>query len=281
MAWMKWDEEGLPSHTYQKQEMPSRIKADTRDRETLMEKLERIIDSLDPEQHQGLVNVVTRKVVCHSSVNVNNAIMVGKKQMETFEQSWPDGFHDTIPRKVVTMSVGRKSMRVGDAKVFDTKTMYARAMALQARSRSLNINDIISHELAPYPASMFKSNGQMRDTKSKACLKNILRVDVSNRHAERDVEEIFLNGCAVLYQGQCQAQCRTILTDSVITSRNFWRRQMFILYLTDIKQTAQMQVQGMGETREQAECIICDPPHFFHHKRSYGLLRTVTDCYAK
>ena len=72
-------------------------------------------------------------------------------------------------------------------------------LALQAGSRSLNINDIISHELAPYPGSMFKSNGQMRDAKSKACLKNILRVDVSNRHAERDVEAIFLDSCAVLW----------------------------------------------------------------------------------
>ena len=61
-------------------------------------------------------------------------------------------------------------MKVGDAKVFDTETMYARAMAFQAGSRSLNIN-IISRELAPYPASMFKSNGQMSDAKSKACLK--------------------------------------------------------------------------------------------------------------
>ena len=97
------------------------------------------------------------------------------------------------------MSVGRKRMKVGDAKVFDIETMYARAMALQAGSRSLNINDLISHELVPYPAFMFKSNDQMRDTKSKACLKNILRVDVLNRHAERDVEAIFLDGCAVLW----------------------------------------------------------------------------------
>ena len=95
-------------------------------------------------------------------------------------------------------SVRRKSMKVGDAKVFDTETMYARARALQAGPRSLNINDIIPHELAPYPASMFKSNGQMRDTKSKAYLKNILKVNVSNRHAERDVKAMFLDGCAVL-----------------------------------------------------------------------------------
>ena len=94
-------------------------------------------------------------------------------------------------------SIRLKSMKVGYAKVFDTEIMYARAMALQAGSRSLNISDIISHELAP--ASMFKSNGQMRDAKSKACFKNILRVDVSNRHAKRDVEAIFLDGCAVLW----------------------------------------------------------------------------------
>ena len=143
------DEEGLPTQTYHREEMPSRIKADTKDRETLREKLELIIDPPDSEQHQeGLVNAVTGKVVCHSSVNVNNAIMVGKKQMETFEQSWPEGFHDTIPRKVVTMSVGRKSMKMGDAKVFDTERMYAMAMALQGGSHSLNINDIISLKLA-------------------------------------------------------------------------------------------------------------------------------------
>ena len=100
--------------------------------------------------------------------------------METFEQSWLEGFHDTIPRKVVTMSVGRKSMKVGDAKIFDTETMFARAMALQAGSRSLNItiNDIISQELAPHPASMFKSNGQMCDAKSKACLKNMCQINM-------------------------------------------------------------------------------------------------------
>ena len=67
--------------TYHKEEMPSRTKADTKDRETLREKLELIIDPLDPEQHlEGLISVVMGKVVCHSSVNVNNAIMVGKNK---------------------------------------------------------------------------------------------------------------------------------------------------------------------------------------------------------
>ena len=99
--------------------MPSRIKADIKDRETLREKLELIIDPLDPEQHQeGLMNVVTGKVVCHSSVNVNNAIMVGKKQMEAFEPSWPEGFHDAIPRKVVTMSLLTEKYESGRCQSF-------------------------------------------------------------------------------------------------------------------------------------------------------------------
>ena len=142
--------------------MPFRIKADTKDRETLREKLELIIDPLDPEQHQeGLVNVVTGKVVCHSSVNVNNTIMVGKNKWRHLNRVGQRVSMILFPEK----SVRRKGMKVGDAKVFDTEIMYARAMALQAGSRSLNINDIISHELAP--ASMFKSNGQMRGAKSK------------------------------------------------------------------------------------------------------------------
>ena len=58
--------------------------------------------------------------------------MLGTKQMETFEQSWPDGFHGTIPNKVVTMSNTHKSIKVGDTKVFDTETVYAQAMALQS-----------------------------------------------------------------------------------------------------------------------------------------------------
>ena len=194
------DKEGLPAQTYHKEEMPSRIKADAMDRKALHEKLELIIDLLNPEQHQeGLINVVTGKVINHQSVNVNNAVMLGKRQMETFEQSWPDGFHDTIPKTVVTMANTRKSIKVGDPKVFDTETIYARAMALQSGPRSLNINSLMSHELAPYPVSMFKTNGQMREVKTKATLKNDLKIVTSGRNARKDEEVLFLDGCAVLW----------------------------------------------------------------------------------
>ena len=46
------DKEDLPAHTYYKEEMPSRIKADAHDRNALHKNLELVIDPLDPEQHQ-------------------------------------------------------------------------------------------------------------------------------------------------------------------------------------------------------------------------------------
>ena len=125
--------------SYNKEEMPGRIKYDAQDRNALREKIELSIYPLDPEQHQsGLVNVVTGKVVVHPSVNVTNAAIHGENQMETFEKSWSGGFHDTITKKVITMAVNRKHVKVGDVKVFETDAIYARAMGLQSGHRRLD-----------------------------------------------------------------------------------------------------------------------------------------------
>ena len=53
----------------------------------------------------------------------------------------------------------------------------------------------MGHELSPIPTSMF--DGNMRDAKTKSNLKNALKVEVSRRLAEQDVEATFLDGCAV------------------------------------------------------------------------------------
>ena len=141
---------------------------------------------------------MTGKVVNHPLVNVNNAIMIGEKQMEEFEKSWPDGFHDTFFKDSCHNVNYTKSVINGDVKIFDMETTYARALALQSGQQSLNINTIMSHELTPYPTSMFNKNGKMREVKTKANLKNALKVDVSTRNSEKDVKAIFLDGCAVL-----------------------------------------------------------------------------------
>ena len=74
------------------------------------------------------MNIVTGQVVNHSSVNVDKAQLLGKTQMESFERSWSGGFHDSIPKIVTTMALYRKHVKVGDAKVFYTETIYARAI---------------------------------------------------------------------------------------------------------------------------------------------------------
>ena len=167
--------------------MPGRIKSDAQGRNALREKIELGIDPLDPEQHQdGLVNVVTGKVVVHPSVNVNNAAILGENQMETFSKRWPGGFHDIIPKKVITMAVNRKHVKVGEVKLFDTETIYAIAMGLQSGQCSLVADSIFAHELSPYTTSMFDADGQMREAKPKANLKNAIKVEVSSRDDEND-----------------------------------------------------------------------------------------------
>ena len=101
--------------THHKEEMEARIKADTQDRKTLQEKLEVCIDALNEAQHpEGLVNIVTGKVITHPSVNADDAPTLGKSQMESFEDRWPESFHEPIHNKVNTMALSRKHIKVAD-----------------------------------------------------------------------------------------------------------------------------------------------------------------------
>ncbi|KAG1655292.1 hypothetical protein GQR58_024612 [Nymphon striatum] len=111
--------------------------------------------------------------------------------MELFERSWPNGFHDTICKKVTTMAFSRRHVKLGDAKVFDTETIYARAMVVQS-----------------LPTSMFDENGITRDAKSKSNLKNALKVESSRRLADRDGQTVYLNGCAVLCCGYIEGSIK-------------------------------------------------------------------------
>ena len=191
------DNERPSAQTSHKEETAARIKGDDLDRKAPSDKLELCIDPLDPEQHpDGLMHIVTGQVVNQSSVKVDKAQLLGKIQMESFERSWPGGFHDLI-QKIVALS--RKHITVGDAKVFDTETIYAKAMGLQSSARDLDAKRLMGHELSPIPTSMCDENGNMRDAKAKSNLKNALKVEVSRRLAEQDVQATFLDGCAVLW----------------------------------------------------------------------------------
>ena len=185
------------SQTHHKEETKSRVKYDSIDRTILRDKLEMCIDPLQCEENEGLVNIVTGQVLTHPALNVDNAMELGRKMMEEFQGMWPSSFHKPLHKCVTTMAQVKKNSKVRSMKILDTGMIYARAMALQYSQRNYNIKNLMSHELASKPASMFDESGAMRVAKTKSVLKNKLKVEVPRRHTHIDAS--FLDGCAVLW----------------------------------------------------------------------------------
>ena len=96
------------------------------------------------------------------------------------------------------MDHARKHVKVGAVKVFDTNLIYSRVIGLQASGRDIDIKDVLGHEHAPVPKSMFDDIGNMRIAKSKSFLKKILQVEVSDRVAGGANVSV-LDGSAILW----------------------------------------------------------------------------------
>ena len=186
-------QENVLSH---KEEAPHRVSADNVDRQKLMSKMENVIDPLDPSQHPpSIVNIVTGRIA-PDSVNVDNAIAIGTKQLKEFESALPEGFHNTISKKVTTMATMKKHVKVGNMPVYDTSLIYTRVIGLQA-SRDISMKEVLKYELSPVPPSLFQDNGDMRITKSKSVLKQKLQVEHSSRLS--DPHSVIIDGCAALW----------------------------------------------------------------------------------
>jgi len=82
--------------------------------------------------------------------------------------------------------------------VFETNLIYSRVLGLQASSREVDIKDVLAHELAPVPTSMFTETGEMRCSKAKSVLKNQLKVGVSSRNAQ-NTDITIIDGTALLW----------------------------------------------------------------------------------
>ena len=180
-----------------KEENPARVKSDGKDRQNIRAKLEMSTDPLDPNDHPDeIMNIVSGRIA-PSSVNVDKSVEIGKAQMVLFEENWPSGFYATIPKQIVTMAVTLKSVRVGDNIVYDVNLVYSRVLGVQ-QTRSINLTDVLKHELAPIPTSMFKDDGEMRIATTKSDLKKKLEVAVSSRTVD-NVDVTVIDGCALLW----------------------------------------------------------------------------------
>jgi len=122
-----------------KEEIPSRVKSDGRDRETIHQKLKQCINPLD-SGHE-LVNIVTGGVYSEKA-NVDNAVSIGTQQMKDFESVWPESFHQTISTQVVTMSATRKQAKNVPTGHLDTGLIFAREMTL-TQSCDIDVKNLL------------------------------------------------------------------------------------------------------------------------------------------
>lgn len=95
------------------EEAKARIKSNGIDRKALHEKLSVCIDPLNPNQHpNNLINIVTGEVMMNDSINVDQAVELGKKQLQEFEAGWPESFHAPAKCSVITFTANKKSINV-------------------------------------------------------------------------------------------------------------------------------------------------------------------------
>ena len=175
----------------------SRIKNDAIDREKLNERLSTFIDPLDATSHPvGTVNIANG-LLSSSNVNVDESFEIGLQQMREFELGWPtNNFHGALKKKVTTLVVNNKSIKIDETPVYDTALIYTRVLGLQ-QSRNLDIKDVLTYEISAFPQALFNENSDMR-TQPKAKLKSKLQVEVSTRHANAP-DVIIIDGCAMLW----------------------------------------------------------------------------------
>ena len=184
-----------------KEEMPSRMAYDEKDRKAVREKLKLCINPLKPEEHPlPLVNIVTGRIN-PETVNVDDALTIGTHQRLEFELSWPEGFYKPIVNRVKTM-VGNQRRQTSDKKgQIDCELVFSRLMIL-IQYRDIDVKSVMRYELAPLPPSLFdgtKDQPEMRIAKSKATLKSTLQVEHSSRTFTSQPDAIFLDGCAIMW----------------------------------------------------------------------------------
>ena len=110
---------------------------------------------------------ITSNIISLHDKNLDRAVEIGIAFMHIFEANWPECFLDRITKQLVG-----KLLKFGTETVYDPELIYRRVLGLQSRPRSININDILVHELAPFATVMFDTPFETKITKSKCDLNN-------------------------------------------------------------------------------------------------------------
>ena len=173
------DTDVMPVKLHHKEEDIGRIKQDSHDRKSIRENLSMCIDPLNPSSHRSglLLNIVTGKIAS-PEVNVDKALHLGHSILSDFEASWPQGFYNPIPKKVITFDDSSKKMKINGQVVPNPETVYQRVIGVMISDRNLDIREVFGTELNTHPTAMFKEDGTMRFPENKSTLKNIIQVEI-------------------------------------------------------------------------------------------------------
>ena len=138
----------------------------------------------------------------------------------------------------------------------DPELIYSRALALQATSRKIDTQTLLSHELSSYPLSLFDDSGEMRLCSSKAVLKTKTHVEMLGRNIS-SLECQVLDGCAILWviqwpsnTGKEKAQVKDFI-DSFVSFILYKMQEadiylVFDRYLDYSTKTSTRQARGTG-----------------------------------
>ena len=176
---------------YHKEEGKARMTSEV-DRKNVREFLTTCIHPLDVNSQniETILNIYTSETAC-PEVNVNKSV----KLMLEFQNKLPEGFRDTIPTRVIPMSL-KKSKSNAATPEYNTELIFSSVMYLMSIGQ-IELGDIFNYELSPIPTSLYKDTGEARYPKSKSELKNKLKVEVSSRNMNPNA--ILIDGCAALY----------------------------------------------------------------------------------
>ena len=94
------------------------------------------------------------------------------------------------------MIEGKKRKMDEIIEIYNTDLIFSRVTYLLSMNQ-LDFKILFNYELAPTPTSMFKDTGEARYTKSKADMKNTLKVEVSSRTVKPDA--IIIDGGGMLH----------------------------------------------------------------------------------
>ena len=145
----------------------------TRDEQDVIKIVEYVAESQNPFDldtvPDELVNITTGQVASSEvSIGLCNFLEVAQKRNITFVEKRlvvdrTLSFWDTATRSKTPTFVNMSKSNKTDKIIMDFEVLFRRLLAV-SKQRDVNLEQVLSHELAPVPPSLFNDDGMMRKT---------------------------------------------------------------------------------------------------------------------